>query len=188
MNNMFVSNAASSALGAKRIAKSPVVDVHSKASIDIPIESVVAQPRAACKYEKIEKMITHLQDDVRELQDIVKYFTEIIMRFGEKLDNGERTVSDEIHAFDDIENASDGNESDHNISRDASDSDDNEDIDDDEGDCSVRNWRGSLGEVANRYRYGGGGEDDIRDNDDNDDGNENNYFHDDVEEQEIKNL
>jgi hypothetical protein len=161
---MFVSNAASSALGAKRIAKSPVVDVQSKASFDIPIESVVAQPRAACKYEKIEKMITHLQDDVRELQDIVKYFTEIIMRFGEKLDNGERTVSDEIHAFDDIENASDGNESDHNISRDASDSDDNEDIDDDEG------------------------EDDIRDNDDNDDGNENNYFHDDVEEQEIKNF
>jgi hypothetical protein len=137
MNNMFVSNAASSALGAKRVAKvaTPVADVHSEPVFDIPIVPDVAQPRTPCKYEKIEKMITHLQEDVRELQDIVKYFAEILTRFGEKLPDhevcGGRTISDEIHAFDDIENVSDDN-----VSHDASDdnNDENDENDENEND------------------------------------------------------
>lgn len=137
MNNMFVSNAASSALGAKRVAKpaTPAAEVPSKPVFDIPPLPEVAQPRSACKFEKIEKMVTHLQEDVRELQDIVKYFAEILTQFGDKLpDNGGRTISDEIHAFDDVENASDEDESDHNISDDVSDDNDDNDDNDENND------------------------------------------------------
>ena len=94
---------------------------------------------------------------------------EILTQFGDKLpDNGGRTISDEIHAFDDVENASDEDESDQNISDDVSDDEDNDNNDenddnedhDDNDDNDEKKFDGYFDE-GNAYRNDEEGSTDI---------------------------